>query len=126
MISVDTEVWLSFARRERQVRRISELLRKGIAEVHPMVLAELALGFSAGVMGARLRDLEQLVGPPPRLHEEVLSFARENGVMGAGIGYVDAHLLASAYLDGRLLWSSDSEVQRIAHRLGVGFRPGPD
>ncbi|HVV52504.1 MAG TPA: VapC toxin family PIN domain ribonuclease [Polyangia bacterium] len=126
MISVDTEVWLSFARRERNVRPIIDLLRKGIAEAHPLVLAELGLGFSAGAVGARLRDLELLVGPAPRRHEEVLTFARENGVIGAGIGYVDAHLLASAYLDGRLLWSSDSEVQRIAHRLGVGFRPAPE
>ena len=67
----------------------------------------------------------QLVGPAPRSHEEVLTFARENGVMGAGIGYVDAHLLASAYLDGRLLWSADSDVQRIADRLGVGFPRRP-
>ena len=48
----------------------------------------------------------------------------ENGVVGAGVAYVDVHLLASAFLDGRLLWSADGDVQRIADRLGVGFRGG--
>jgi hypothetical protein len=124
LISVDTEVWLAFARRERRVQRIVDLLRKGTAEVHPLVLAELHLGYSARSLETKLRDLEKLVGPPPRRHEEVMAFARENGVIGSGIGYLDAHLLASAGLDGRLLWSSDDEVQRIAERLGVGFRPG--
>jgi predicted nucleic acid-binding protein len=124
LIIVDTEIWLSFARREPAAQRLVGLLREGIAEVHPLVLAELEFGLSIGTRAKALRDLDALVGPAARPHEEVVRFARENGVVGAGVAYVDVHLLASAFLDGRLLWSADSDVQRIADRLGVGFRGG--
>jgi len=122
LISVDTQIWLAFANREPVAQRLVALLREGIAEVHPLVLAELDFGVSARARATTLRALDALVGPPARRHEEVVAFARENGVVGAGVGYVDAHLLASAYLDGRMLWAGDDEVQQIADRLGIGFR----
>ena len=124
MISVDTDVWLAFTRNEQRVERLVDLLEKGIAEVHPLVLLELDLGVSVAQREGLLRDLEFLQGPPVQSHDEVVAFAKEFGVRGAGVGYVDAHILASAYKEKRLLWSMDVEVQRLAKRLGIAFRPG--
>ena len=124
MISVDTDVWLAFARNEPGLGRLVDLLEKGIAEVHPLVIVELDLGVSVAQRERLLRDLEYLRGPPACTHDEVMAFTHEFGLRGAGVGYVDAHLLASAYKEKRLLWSMDAGVQRVAQRLGIAFRPG--
>jgi hypothetical protein len=52
-----------------------------------------------------------------------LSAARALGLTGRGIGYVDAHLLAAAIIDGALLWTFDASLHRIAVELGVA-KPG--
>jgi hypothetical protein len=43
---------------------------------------------------------------------------------GAGIGYVDAQLLAASRLtpDARL-WTDDARLSSVAARLGVAFQP---
>jgi predicted nucleic acid-binding protein len=40
---------------------------------------------------------------------------------GSGIGWVDAHLLASALLSGARLWTLDRPLARVAQRLGVAL-----
>ena len=40
--------------------------------------------------------------------------------MGRGIGYVDAHLIASVLRDGSVtLWTRDRRLAQIAEELGV-------
>ena len=41
----------------------------------------------------------------------------------AWIGWVDAHLLASALLSGSRLWSLDGRLRDAAEDLGLGFTP---
>jgi hypothetical protein len=38
---------------------------------------------------------------------------------GRGIGWVDAHLLASVLLDRIRLWTLDARLARVARELGV-------
>ena len=38
---------------------------------------------------------------------------------GVGIGYVDAHLLASARLGGAMLWTRDKRLHATAAELGL-------
>jgi predicted nucleic acid-binding protein len=40
---------------------------------------------------------------------------------GRGIGWTDAHLLASALLAGVPLWTADEPLARLAHELGILF-----
>ena len=51
---------------------------------------------------------------------EVLGFIASHALYGIGIGYVDAHLLASARLTpGSTLWTLDKSLAAAALRLGV-------
>jgi hypothetical protein len=53
-------------------------------------------------------------------HEEVLEFIRRRRLARRGIGWVDAHLLASALTSSSTLWSFDSDLSAAASDLGVG------
>jgi hypothetical protein len=55
-------------------------------------------------------------------HAEVLSFVRERRLVRRGIGWIDAHLLASALVSSARLWSADRRVAAAAAELRVGFR----
>jgi hypothetical protein len=49
---------------------------------------------------------------------EVLFFIEQHELMDRGIGYVDAHLLASASLSGGL-WTRDHRLATLADELGI-------
>jgi len=53
--------------------------------------------------------------------DEVLHFIEARKLMGHGIGYVDAHLLAAVTLGGSVLWTRDKRLREIATALGVAF-----
>ena len=56
---------------------------------------------------------------------EVLFFIDRHTLMGLGIGYIDAHLLASASLTPELeIWTRDKRLGAIATQLGLGFHRG--
>jgi predicted nucleic acid-binding protein len=43
--------------------------------------------------------------------------------MGLGIGFIDAHLLASCLIDhGTLLWTRDKRLAAVAQQLGVNYK----
>lgn len=42
---------------------------------------------------------------------------------GQGIGWMDAHLLASARVAGVELWTADDALAQVARKLGVAYRP---
>lgn len=42
-------------------------------------------------------------------------------LVGQGIGYIDAHLLASAVVHRHKLWTADRRLAEVAHYLEVGF-----
>ena len=54
----------------------------------------------------------------------MLAFIEQHALAGAGIGYVDAHLLAAAALTPPArLWSGDRRLAAAAGRLGLGVQP---
>jgi len=52
-------------------------------------------------------------------HEEVMSFLDARRLYGRGIGWVDAHLLASTLLTGCTIWTFDKPLRRAAAALNV-------
>jgi predicted nucleic acid-binding protein len=49
--------------------------------------------------------------------DEVLALIEHHRLMGIGIGWIDAHLLASAMLGGIGLWTLDRRLAEAALRL---------
>jgi hypothetical protein len=52
-------------------------------------------------------------------HDEVLEFVRGHALLGRGIGWVDAHLLAAAHAATIPIWSHDRQLRVCAARLGL-------
>jgi hypothetical protein len=44
--------------------------------------------------------------------------------MGRGLGWVDAHLLASALLSSIPIWTEDKDLAEAAASLDIGVGPG--
>ena len=54
--------------------------------------------------------------------DEVLHLIERKKLIGLGIGFIDAHLLAFATLtDSAMIWARDKRLQRVARRLGLAF-----
>ena len=55
-------------------------------------------------------------------HDEVMGLIEQEGLGGAGIGYVEAHLLAATRLTAdATLWTRDKRLSEVAARLGLAF-----
>ena len=53
--------------------------------------------------------------------EEVLVLIERHQFAGSGLGYIDAHLLASASISGASLWTRDKRLQQAAINLGLAW-----
>lgn len=116
MILVDTSIWIDHLRRGN--RRLAALLEEGEVLTHPFVVGELA----CGSLRNRVEVLT-LLGTLPEAkvaeHREVMEFVERDRVFGRGIGWIDAHLLASALLSGAALWTVDQQLARVASILKI-------
>lgn len=95
MILLDTSIWVEHLRRGSP--RLATLLRQS-AHSREDVL-ELLQGLPAAVDAS---------------DREVLLLIERVQLMGRGIGYGDAHLLASARLSHTKLWTQDQRLAAIA------------
>lgn len=117
MILVDTSIWVDHLRTGDS--KLKQLLEAGRVWTHPFVIGELACGNlkNRKLILSLLRDL-----PHARTatDDEVLLFIENNALMGRGIGYIDAHLLASVALtDSITLWTRDKRLHAVAESLGM-------
>jgi predicted nucleic acid-binding protein len=113
---VDTSVWVDHLRNGD--KRLKPLLEQGLVLTHPFVIGEIALGH------LRRRDtiLAALRGLPRATtaqDHEVLQLIQHQNLFGLGIGYVDAHLLASAMLTQASLWTRDKRLGMVASQLSL-------
>ncbi len=124
MILVDTSVWVDHLRRGDKA--LASLLDDGRVLVHPFVIGEIACGMLSD-RAVTLDLLENLPSAVLAEHHEVLSFVDQHRLFGRGIGYVDAHLLASvALMPGTALWTRDRRLHETAAVLRCAYAPaGP-
>ena len=118
MILLDTSVWVDHLRRGDSL--VVQVLESGQAAAHAFVIGELA----CGNLKSRVRVIDLLQALPQltmAMDDEVLYFIDRHKLMGRGIGYVDAHLLAAASINGSLLWTRDKRLREIATELGVAY-----
>ena len=121
MILIDTSVWIDHLRAGEP--QLVELLNNNRVLVHPFIIGELACG-NLNNRKTVLSLLHKL--PTARLatDEEVLFFIERHGLMGRGIGYIDAHLLAAISLTGTVrLWTRDKRLGTVAKSIGLTFEP---
>lgn len=117
MTLVDTSVWIDHLRAADE--RLIELLNDEEVLMHPFVVGEISLG-NVSRRDAMLADLLDLPKAVVATEWEVLDFIGRHRLFGLGIGYVDAHLLASARLtQDAALWTHDRRLHEAARRLGV-------
>lgn len=118
MILADTSVWIRHIRESQP--HLQEALVDGAVFMHPFVLGEIA----CGNLRARSRTLDMLARLPFSVsasNEEVLALLERHRLFGRGLGWVDAHLLASARLTSCRLWTLDSSLREAATALKIGY-----
>jgi predicted nucleic acid-binding protein len=115
-ILADTSVWIEHLRRGDC--RLAALLRDGRVMTHPFVIGELACGTIGNREGV-LAGLAELPRTVMADHEETMHFLESRRLWGLGIGWVDAHLIASALLSGCGLLTLDRRLKQAAQRAGV-------
>ncbi len=118
MILVDTSVWVHHLRRGDAA--LAARLEASEVIVHPFVVGELACG-SLRPRSDVVRLLNELPAATTATHDEVMHFITSHRLSGRGIGYVDVHLLASAAMDGLVLWTRDKALAAESARLGLAF-----
>jgi len=121
VILVDTTVWVDHLRADDA--QLSALLLSNQVLMHSFVIGELAC------CNLRNRDelltlLVDLPQAPVASDAEVLFFIERHRLMGRGIGYIDAHLLAATALSdaGTSLWTRDRRLATLATELQLGYR----
>jgi predicted nucleic acid-binding protein len=117
VILIDTSIWIDhFRKGDLELER---LLRESDVLIHPFVIGELALGYVDRHTEA-FRVLHTLLSAVVATDFEVLELIESEQLAGSGIGYLDAHLLASVKLTpGARLWSRDKKLNMAAERLGL-------
>lgn len=117
MILADTSVWVDhFRKRDPELHR--QLEHNNIC-THPLVVAELALGNMVNRQ-TTIAYLDLLPVAKTAQTHEVRHMIEARSLFRRGIGYVDAHLIASTLITPHTaLWTRDRCLRGIAESLGI-------
>ena len=118
MVLVDTSVWIDHFLNSNA--KLKQLLIDGDVFCHPLIIGEIA----CGNIKNRTEILSLLQSLPQASNvdnNEVLTFIENNKIMGQGIGYIDAAILAATLLSGTFLWTLDKKLKRIAVKIGICY-----
>lgn len=121
IVLVDTSVWIRFlSNRAPYAAELDQLLSRDEVSGHDFVYGELFMGDKGG-RKQLLASYEQMHQAPMVAHGEIVVFVRERRLHGRGIGWIDAHLLASALVGRLQLWTADPRLATLATELGIGY-----
>jgi len=95
------------------------LLDQGQIVIHPLIVAELALGsLKNRTQTLALLDLLPKVRVARTSELRLMIEARR--LYNLGIGLTDVHLIASVFIDSpTLLWTRDKRLRKVAESLGI-------
>ena len=117
MILADTSIWIDHLRSGN--KELSKQLSQGNIAIHPFIIAELALG-SLRERARTLALLDLLPQVRAAQQSEVRLVIESRRLYNLGIGLIDAHLIASAFLSSpTLLWTKDKPLREAAESLGI-------
>src|SRR5207248_1638820 len=121
IVLVDTSVWIRFlSNRAPYAAALDQLLSRDEVSGHEFVYGELLIG-DKGARKQLLANYVQMHQAPTVRHVDVVEFVRSRRLHGRGIGWIDAHLLASALLARLKLWTTDPRLAVVARELGVAY-----
>ena len=121
IVLVDTSIWIRFlANRAPYAAILDALLSRDEVSGHEYVYGELLIGDKSGPTQL-LADYKQMHQAPVVPHADVVEFVRERRLHGRSIGWIDAHLLASALVGHLQLCTSDPRLMTIAKELGIAY-----
>jgi predicted nucleic acid-binding protein len=119
---VDTSVWIRFlAGAEPYAGQLDRLLSNDEVLGHDFVYGELLIG-DRGARAELLDEYKVIRQAAMVPNPEVVEFVRHHKINGRGIGWIDAHLLASAIVAGARLWTADRPLAAIAQDIGAAYR----
>lgn len=119
MVLADTTIWIDHLRHGD--RRLVDLLQDGLVASHPFVVGELSLG-SLRHRRETLHLLRRLPQAVVATDDEVALLIEGSRLFSRGIGYVDAHLVASVRLTPEVrLWTRDRRLHSVANDLSIAF-----
>jgi predicted nucleic acid-binding protein len=117
VILADTSIWVEHFRSGNDELR-KQLTSRQIV-MHPFIVGELALG-SLEQRVTTLAFLERLPSVRVAQLDEVLRMIELRILYSGGIGLIDAHLIASIFINSStLLWTRDKRLSSIAEDLGI-------
>jgi predicted nucleic acid-binding protein len=117
MILADTSVWVDHLRSGDPA--LADELNRNTILMHPFISGELALG-PLTQREKILAEIDSLPVARVARVEEVRLLIEQRLLFSPGIGYIDAHLLASALLTPHtLLWTRDKRLRMVAESLGL-------
>ncbi len=117
MILADTSIWIEHLRSGN--KELRKHLNQGQIVIHPFIIAELALGSLKE--RAETHALLDLL-PQARVAQlnEVRLTIEARRLYNRGIGLIDAHLIASVFINpSTLLWTRDKQLRKVAEALGI-------
>jgi predicted nucleic acid-binding protein len=121
MVLVDSSVWIGHLRTANPLLR--DLLNDSLVLTHPFISGELSCG-SIKNRKRFLSDLRELPRAVSATHEEVERLLEERELWSRGIGWIDAHIIASALLTGCQLWTLDGSLRAAAKLARVDCLSG--
>jgi predicted nucleic acid-binding protein len=117
-VLVDSSVWIEQFRHGDP--GLVDLLSEGRVLIHPFVSGELACG-NLKDRAAILSDLNALPSAKLASNAEVLQLIEDRRLWGRGLGWIDAHLLASSLLSSCRFWTLDAGLAKAAVELGLRY-----
>ncbi len=125
MVLVDSSAWVAgLYGRAPFASWVPNLAEREQVLGHAFVYGELLMGDVRGGRRALLDIYQSLPYAITVPHLEVVELVRARRLAGAGIGWVDTHLLASAFAAGARLLTADKALLGVAKDLGIQYREG--
>jgi len=121
MVLVDTSVWIRFlAGRKPYASELDRLLSRDEVLGHEFVFGELLIGDRGGraKLLATYAAMHQAVVASDA---DVVDLVRHRELHGRGLGWIDAHLLASTLVEHSALWTADRSLANVAEEVAVAY-----
>lgn len=121
MYLVDSSIWIDHFRKSNP--RLVQTLTEQLVMCHPFILGELALG-SLKDRQTVISMLQALPQAAKADDDEVLKLIETQGLFSRGLGLIDAHLIASALIEGDVkIWTGDKRLAAISDEMNLGGMP---